>query len=129
VQAEDLREPGDLGPVLDEQARRLYRQQLEALDEEIAEAESFGDPERADRARSERIWIIAQLSAAYGLGGRPRTAGDPVERARQAVKWRVRHAIDRIEQVHPALGRHLRNSIKTGVYCAYFPEKATTWLL
>src|SRR4029453_16852954 len=92
VQAEDLREPGDLGPVLDEQARRLYRPQLEALEEEIAKAESFGDAERADRARSERIWIIAQLSAAYGLGGRPRTAGDPVERPRQAAKRRGGHA-------------------------------------
>jgi hypothetical protein len=129
AQAEDLREPGDLGPVLDEQARRSYRQQLAALDDDIAEAENFGDAERADRAQSERTWIVAQLSAAYGLCGRTRAAGDPVERARQAVKWRVRHTIDRIERVHPALRRHLRNSIKTGVYCAYLPEKPTSWLL
>jgi hypothetical protein len=90
---------------------------------------SFGDPERADRAQSERAWLVGQLSAAYGLGGRPRAAGDPVERARQAVKWRVRHAIDRIARVHPPLGRHLRNSIKTGAYCAYLPENPVAWLL
>ena len=129
AQAEGLREPGDLGPVLDEQARRSYRRQLAALDDEIAEAESFGNAEQAERAQAERSWIVAQLSAAYGLGGRTRIAGDPVERARQAVKWRVRHAIDRIERVHPSLGRHLRNSIKTGVYCSYIPEKRTSWLL
>ena len=77
AQAEDLREPSDLGPMLDEQARRTYRQQLAALDDDIAEAENFGDAERADRAQSERTWIVAQFSAAYGLGGRTRACRRP----------------------------------------------------
>lgn len=114
VGAEELSEPGDLGTLLDAQARRRYQQRLSALEEEIAEAEAFSDPARAERARAERQWITAELAAAYGLHGRPRLAGDPVERARQTVKWRIRHAIGRIDQAHPALGRHLRNSIKTG---------------
>jgi len=81
-----------------------------------------GGTERAERTRGEREWIAAELAAAYGLHGRSRLTGDPVERARQAVKWRIRHAIGRVEQAHPALGRHLRNSIRTGVFCAYLPE-------
>ena len=98
AQADDLREPGDLGAVLDEKARRLYRQQLEALDEEIAEAESFGDPGRAERAQSERTWIVAQLSAAYGLGPpypdrrRPARTGQTGRQVASATRDRPRRA-------------------------------------
>jgi len=113
---------GGLGGTLDERTRRQYGERLADLEAELAEAEAFGGTERAERTRGEREWIAAELAAAYGLHGRSRLTGDPVERARQAVKWRIRHAIGRVEQAHPALGRHLRNSIRTGVFCAYLPE-------
>jgi hypothetical protein len=56
-------------------------------------------------------------------------SGDPVERARQAVKCRVHQAIERIERVHPPLGLHLRKSVRTGVYCSYLPEQPISWQL
>ena len=65
----------------------------------------------------------------YGLGGRARKAGDHAERARSAVTWRIRSAITRIEAVHPALGRHLKNSVRTGTFCAYTPEERFDWHL
>ena len=83
----------------------------------------------ADRAREEREALVAQLSAAYGLGGRPRRAGDPAERARSTVTWRIRDAIGRIEREHEELGRHLRAAVRTGTYCRYAPEVVPDWRL
>lgn len=127
--AEQLHQAGDLGEVLDATARAAYRQRLTDLDAEIGEAEEFGDGERAANAKAERDLLVDQLSAAYGLGGRPRRTGDPAERARTAVTARIRDAIRRIEDLHPELGRHLRLSVRTGTLCAYEPEQPTSWTL
>jgi hypothetical protein len=52
-----------------------------------------------------------------------------VERARKAVAARIKQAIDRVESVDPRLGRHLRNSIRTGTTCSYEPEGRVEWRL
>ena len=41
----------DSGPALDPEAKAAYRQRLEGLREDLTEAESFNDPERAAAAR------------------------------------------------------------------------------
>jgi len=120
---------GDTGPVLDQQARSAYGARLRELEEELAEAEQFADLARAERVRHERDFLARELSAALGLGGRARSSGDPVERARKAVSMRIAAAIKSIEQVHPALARHLRSSIRTGRHCVYEPEDEVTWQL
>jgi hypothetical protein len=38
-------------------------------------------------------------------------------------------SIRRIEDMHSALGRHLRHSIRKGSVCQYQPEHATSWEL
>jgi hypothetical protein len=119
----------DLGEVLDATARAAYRQRLVDLEEEVADAEAMRDLARAERAAAERDFLAAELAAALGLGGRARVAGDPSERARKAVTNRVRLAIDRIGNVHATLGRHLRNSVRTGIFCAYEPEHPVPWEL
>ncbi len=113
--------------VLDAAAKASYRRRLGELEAEGAEATEWGDAERADRARLEAEAIAAELTAAYGLGGRPRSAADPTERARKAVANRIRDALSRIDEAHPALGRHLRNSVRTGTFCSYRPERPTSW--
>ena len=115
--------------VLDDQARNAYRRRLADLDDEIAEAHDFADTEREARARDERDFLLAELTAAVGLGGRSRRMGDEVERARKAVTMRIRHAIDRIEREHPTLGRHLALAVRTGRVCSYEPERPVTWSL
>src|SRR5262249_46271243 len=117
------------GEVLDRRARDEYRRRLAELDTELAEAESDHDRGRVEKARIEREFLVAELSAAVGLGGRPRVRGDHVERARKAVAGRVRQALDRIESVDGRLGRHLRNSIRTGTACSYEPEHPVDWRL
>ncbi len=113
--------------VLDRQAQTAYRNRLVELRDELEDAEAANDGERAARARFEMDVLAAELASALGLGGRSRTTGDPAERARKAVTERIRAAIRRIEQAHPPLGRHLRNSIHTGAFCSYRPEATTQW--
>jgi tetratricopeptide (TPR) repeat protein len=120
---------GDLGDVLDDRARAAYRQRLTDLDERIAEAEDSGDDDARVRAVEERDFLVAELTGAYGLDGRPRRAGDPAERARTTVTSRIRDAIGRVERAHPELGRHLRASVRTGTFCSYSPEHPVRWEL
>jgi hypothetical protein len=115
------------GPAIDDAARNAYRRRLAALDADIADAEARGAAD--ERAHAERDALIAQLSAAYGLGGRARSAGDDAERARTAVAWRLRDAISRIDRAHADLGRHLRLAVRTGAFCSYAPEDLPAWEL
>jgi hypothetical protein len=117
-------------PVLDRRALTEYRQRLVELDDDLADAEAANDGERTARAKAERDLLLDELRAASGLGGRRRTLGpDPIERVRKAVTGRIRASITKVDEVHPALGRHLANAVRTGVTCSYRPEQETTWLL
>jgi hypothetical protein len=53
--------------------------------------------------------------------------GDPVERARKAVYNRLRTVTGVIAREHPALGRHLEHSVRTGTFCCYQPQGAVAW--
>ena len=125
--AERLRQEAGPQPVIDDVARNQYRRRLTELDQGIAEAADRGDSMAVAQARQERDLLVDQLTAAYGLGGRARRIPDEAERARKAVRRRISDALNRIENAHPALGRHLRHSVHTGVYCSYTPEHDTCW--
>jgi tetratricopeptide (TPR) repeat protein len=113
---------GDAGVALDAEAKQAYRQRLRDLQEELDEAESWNDPERADRAREEIDFLGRELARAVGLGGRDRAAGSASERARLSVTRAIRLAMARIAEHSPALGQHLETTIHTGTYCAYRPD-------
>lgn len=118
-----------LGDALDHRARDAYKARLLDLDQQLEDADAAGDAERSAQAQQERDAILAQLAGAYGLGGRPRRVGDDAERARQAVTWRIRDALARVEAVHPELGRHLRQSVRTGSFCVYAPADPVDWAM
>jgi hypothetical protein len=120
---------GDLGDVVDATARAAYRRRLADLDEEIGDADAAADLARGERARAERDALVAELAAAYGLGGRPRRAGDPAERARTAVTARIKDALRRIEAADAETGAHLRRSVRTGTFCTYDPVAPVRWRL
>jgi hypothetical protein len=115
--------------VLDSRARHELTERAKFLQKELDEAESFNDIGRIESAREELEGIVATLSQAFGLAGKPRRLGGAVERARTAVTWRIRSAVRKMLAVHPALGRHFENSIRTGTYCSYAPEKELDWIL
>ena len=101
--------------LLDDEARRAYRARLEEL-----------DPDDEERA-----WLLDQLGAATGLGGRRRTSGATEERARVAVRKAIVAALARIAETDPWLGRHLNDRVRTGLECRYEsdPDHPVTWLL
>jgi hypothetical protein len=107
--------------VLDPEAKRRYRERIDALREEIDEAERFNDPERASRAREEHEQLAHGLAAAVGIGGRDRKLASASERARVNVTRALRTAINRIGDHDPSIGGHLEYSVRTGAFCAYRP--------
>jgi hypothetical protein len=120
----------DAGTLLDPTARAAYRRRLTELDEDLAAAHTNHDIGRAQQLDAQRGALIAELSRATGLGGRPRALGaSTTERARKAVTGRLREAIRRIEAVLPELGAHLNQSVITGTTCRYEPAQHLTWRL
>ncbi|RQX28948.1 hypothetical protein DLJ57_22255, partial [Micromonospora chalcea] len=73
--------------------------------------------------------LLDQLRTAAGLAGRSRRLGDQAERARKAVTGRIRDTLRRIDQRHPALAAHLRESVTTGGACRYLPPEPVSWRL
>ena len=115
--------------MLDPKAKVAYRRRLHDLQQELDEAEAWGDVERVARARMEMDELAQQLSAAVGLGGRDRTAASAAERARVNITKAIRSAIRRIAECDSALGDHLSRSVRTGTFCSYVPEemRPITW--
>ena len=129
--SEPVRVSGSPTPALDAQAKAAYKRRLEALREELSEAEANNDIGRSARAREEMDMLAEQLHGAFGLGGRDRPVANDLERARSAVGKRIRAEIKRIRSAHPTLGRHLAATITTGYFCAYEPalDVAVQWVL
>jgi hypothetical protein len=113
---------GDAGEMLDAEARQAYRERLRELDADIAQAEEWNDPERVNRLQSERQFLVRELAAAVGLGGRSRVAASAAERARLNVGKAIRAAIQRIHANSPALAAHLGVAVHTGTFCSYMPD-------
>jgi hypothetical protein len=118
------RSSGADGPaqaVLDHEAITEYRDRLKRLDAELGQPDPGDDPGRVASARAERDWLIAELAAAAGLGGRTRSFPDQGERARVAVGKAIRRAIIRVTEEDAVVGEHLRQAVHTGVRCSYWP--------
>jgi hypothetical protein len=73
--------------------------------------------------------IQKEIDSAHGISGRLRKLDDQIERTRKAVTHRIRDSIIRIANQSPALGRHLRNAVRTGLLCRYSPENNSYWEL
>jgi hypothetical protein len=133
LSALDLAAPGGtvvdhgVGDTLDATARAAYRNRLVEIEAELDDADERADIGRSSALAEERDALLSQLAGAFGLGGRARPTGQSAERARTAVRARIRDALARIEAVHPALGRHLHRSVRTGSFCTYDPDPPTTW--
>jgi hypothetical protein len=112
----------DAGEILDARAKAEYRRRLTELEEELEEARSFGDDERAARAAEERDFLVAELARSLGLGRRSRRAASASERARVSVTRAIRSALARIHKESPTLGDHLDQTIRTGTFCSYRPD-------
>jgi tetratricopeptide (TPR) repeat protein len=114
--------PAAPDPVLDEPARRAYRQRLAELDRALQQAAVRGDAAAASDLEAERAALVAELKRAAGLAGRRRGFSDEAERARVNVTRTLRQALDQILTVDPEAGQHLLASVHTGTRCSYRPN-------
>jgi tetratricopeptide (TPR) repeat protein len=114
-------EASDAGEHLDREAIEAYREHVEDLREQLAEAESFGDTARALALNEKLELVAAELARGVGLFGRGRRAGAVAERARVNVQRRLRDAIKRVAEQDVGLGRYLDRAVRTGTFCAYEP--------
>ncbi|WP_185736097.1 hypothetical protein [Nocardioides sp. LS1] len=122
---------GDLGPRADGTALAAYRRRLLELDDALDAADVSGDATGAEALVAERDALVAEVSAATGLGGRARHTGGTNERARVTVRKAIANAIDTITTADPVVGRHLATHVRTGFTCRYEPDHdhPSTWEL
>lgn len=114
--------------LFDAKAKRQYEKKIAELRADIREAEQRNDFSELEKLQGEYDKIMEYLSQSLGIRGKVGESGNPVEKARSAVTWRIRSAIARIESYHPQVGAHLSNAIKTGSFCSYQPDRELTWL-
>ena len=118
-------------PVLDETAKQAYRRRLIDIDEDIADADAANDIARAELARRDREYLVAELRRAVGLGGRDRTVSDDGERARVSATRSIRYSLERLAEFAPAVAAHLQQHVRTGTFCSYEPDALhrVVWVL
>ncbi len=107
------------GDVLDDKARRAYRDRLRELAADIDEAERHGDRGRLEKLRRESDMLEEELGRAVGLGSRARQDGSATERARVNVQRRLKDALARIREADAELGRYLDRAVRTGTFCCF----------
>jgi hypothetical protein len=121
----DRRALGDAGELLDTRARTAYRRRIEQLRTDADDAIAAGRLESAEAAQDELDQLVAQLAAAFGLGGRERKAASAAEKARLNVTRALRASIAKLVEAVPDAGAHLDRRLRTGLYCAYDPGDET----
>ncbi len=109
-------------------ARRRLLTKIESLGEEVECLRASGDSEGAAELEEQIEQIEAYLRRNTYRGRSARFANRS-DRDRKSVGIAIRRAIRAMSEMHPALGRHLDNSIRTGSSCSYQPEQPTAWAL
>jgi tetratricopeptide (TPR) repeat protein len=124
----DRRHLGNAGPVADAASRAAYRRRLLELRDDIEAALDQEDDDRAAVLQAQYDELVSELSRAFGLGGRVRTASSAAEKARLNVTRAVRSALGKLSEALPE-GAVLDRRVRTGVFCAYRPDPAdeVTW--
>jgi len=102
-------------PLLDRPAIEEYRRRTRQLRAELDELAASGlvtadERARATTAAAEHEWLIGELAAATGFGGRPRAFPTDGERARLAVTRAIHRAVRMIAQVDETIGTHLERT-------------------
>lgn len=110
---------------IDRRARLDYRARWRELLAEQAEAERDNDPGRAAGVQRELDMLARELAG--GRRGAARGTTSTQERARVNVRNCVSAALRVIRRHDEPLWRHLANTIKTGTYCVYEPDRAVDW--
>lgn len=118
---------GSAGEVIDDRARREYRERITEIDEELSEAEANNDLARKEKLNEEREVLNEEIARSTGLHGKNREASSDRERARQSVSAAIHRALKAIKKEHEPLWQHLKNALKIGEFLSYQPDQPTSW--
>ena len=113
--------------VTDAAALKECKERLRDLEEEIEQGEAENNEGFVCRLKEERAKLVQYIQAGAGLRGRLRKVAGSREKARKAVSNAISRAISVIFKHHDVLGRHLRNTIRTGNEVVYDPETPVEW--
>jgi len=115
------------GEVIDRKTIKDYKDQLEKLKNKLEDAIELNNDEEVAEITDEIEQIKKALNAGRDIHGQPRKVAGNVEKARKAVSKAYHESLKKIEDGHPALGKHFENTLTIGIYCSYKPEKSIHW--
>lgn len=112
-------------PVLDARAVAEYRQRIQQLQDEMADAadndasDNSDNNVRLDTAQREYDALVNELMRSHGLGGRTRNFAGSDERARTSVQKAIKRALARISAHDPVIAHIIEEHLVTGFVCCY----------
>jgi hypothetical protein len=122
--------PGDAGEVLDDAARRAYRDRFDELRRECDDARRDNDHGRLESVQAEMEVLAEQVAADRGFGGRVRLERDDRERLRKSVTNAIRRVVAEIGDEDKAFAAHLSPPRLTcGASPCYRPGQPVSWEL
>jgi hypothetical protein len=105
--------------ILDDTARKQYKDRRDYIEAELRRTEMNNDPARREQLEAEKQMLVEELKKATGLVGRPRKFATDAENARKAVARAIGTVLRKIGEQHPELAKHLEGRIDRGVSCCY----------
>ena len=102
-------------------ANQLYKEYIEDIEQQLKDAENNHDIDKTEKLEAEQKY--------YKKLGQSLLMNAEHEKARQNVKKAITSALNSIKKLHPPLWEHLHDSIKTGYFVAYYPQKSVSWFV
>ncbi len=116
----------DFGTTIDHQTLASCRTRLYEIETEEREVKEDNDLARLEGLRVERDQVEDYLSAALGIGRRPRQGKTPAQKAHDRVTKALKRGLADIEAKHPSLAKHLQVRHTDGMW-GYCPEQLPEW--
>jgi len=118
---------GSAGDVIDEEAKAQYREMLQEVTEELADAKKRGNVEAVEELEERRRALVSEIARATGLGGRSRKVSSDAEKLRVSITMAISREIKRIGTHHEPLARHLTECVETGSFFSYRSDRQMSW--
>jgi len=122
-----LKGTGNAGEILSDRTIGEYRNRYQDLQQQIAKDQKAGID--TGKLKAEMDILASEVKNALGLGGRKRKGSDDTGKMRIAVFQSINRTISKITKFNKELGMHLENSISTGIFVTYCPDRKIDWEL
>jgi len=118
---------------IDDKARADYYKRINRLKEEMEDAEEFGNIEKIEELREEKVGIKKQLDISLRKNKWTiRKEKDPKDRMRKAISARIKDVLKKFKNNNNPLFLFLDDTLEFGSYIKYNPQKSpktVDWIL